>query len=233
VSKDLNARLAGLIYLVVVITGLFSLAYVPSQLIVWDNAATTVNNILASEFLFRLDIVSGLLCYTCFFILPFVLYKLFSPVNKTCAVLMVALAAVSVPISFFNLINKLDIISLLSESLFSNAFEPQQLHAQVMLLLESYNNGISAVQIFWGLWLFPFGYLVFKSSYLPKILGVLLMIGCVGYLVQFFVVILAPNFDMPGFVGLPGSIGEIGTCLWLLIMGVKDPGNAKVGVDEC
>lgn len=94
-----------------------------------------------------------------------------------------------------------------------------------MLLLKSYNNGIGIVQIFWGLWLFPFGYLVFKSNFLPKFLGILLMIGCFGYLLKFFGHSLFPNFGIPSFVTLPGSIGEIGICLWLLIMGAKENGH--------
>jgi len=221
-SKKENARLAGLIYLVVVLTGIFSLGYVPSQLIVWDDAATTYNNILASEFLFRLGIVSGILCYLSFLVLHFILYELFKPVNRIYAVLMVVLAVVSVPISLFNMINKVDILTLISGAQYLNTFEAEQLHTHVMLLLKSYNNGILVVQVFWGLWLFPFGYLVFKSGYLPRIFGILLMLGCFSYLVRFSGSMFFPNFDMPSFVGLPASLAEIGTCLWLLIMGVKD-----------
>src|SRR5687767_495278 len=96
-SKKKTARIAGVLYLIVVLTGLFSLMYVPSKIIVWDNAALTVNNIIESETLFRLGIVAGIICYTAFLILPIVLYKLLRPVNKTYAIGMVALAVVSVP----------------------------------------------------------------------------------------------------------------------------------------
>jgi hypothetical protein len=221
-SKNSTARLAGLFYLGLVLTGIFNLVYVPSQLVVWGDAAITANNILNSEFLFRLGNVVGIISYIIFLILPFILYKLFESVNRTYAVLMVVLAVVSVPISLFNMINKVDILTLLSGAEYLNGLETEQIHTQVMLLLKSYNNGISVVQVFWGLWLFPFGYLAFKSGYLPKIFGVLLMIGCFGYLVKFFGYHLFPNIDIPGFVGIPGSLGEIGICLWLLIMGVKD-----------
>ena len=134
---------------------------------------------------------------------------------------MVVLAVVSIPISIFNMINKVDILTLLSGAQYLDTFEIEQLHTQVMLLLKSYNNGITVVQIFWGLWLFPFGYLVFKSDFLPKIFGILLMLGCFGYLIGFFEKLLALTFNIP-FVGIPGALGEIGICLWLLIMGVKD-----------
>ncbi len=224
-SRKKTARLAGFLYLVVVLTGIFSLMYVPSQLIVWDDAAVTIDNIKAAEFLYRLGAVSGLVCYTFFLLLPLVLYQLFKEVDKTQAILMVILAVISVPISFVSIINKFDILSLLSEADYLKALGIEQVHAQVMLSLASYHNGILTAQIFWALWLFPFGYLVFKSGFLPKILGIFLMVGSVGYLIDFFGYSLFPDYGETGistFVTLPASIGEIGTCLWLLIMGAKE-----------
>jgi uncharacterized BrkB/YihY/UPF0761 family membrane protein len=105
-SNKKTARIAGLLYLVVVLTGIFSLMYVPKKLIVWDNAATTFNNIVESETLFRLGIVSSLICYTFFLFLPLVLYKLLKSVNKGYAKAMVALVAASIPIAFMNIQNK-------------------------------------------------------------------------------------------------------------------------------
>jgi hypothetical protein len=93
-----------------------------------------------------------------------------------------------------------------------------------MLYPENYNNGIEISQIFWGLWLLPFGYLVYKSGFLPKLLGVLLMLGCFGYLITFFGGFLFPNYLKTTFsdiVSIPASVGEIGICLWLLIMGTN------------
>lgn len=220
-SKKATARFAGFIYLLLVLTGIFSLLYVPSQLIVWQDPATTVSNIMASEFLFRAGIAVGILCYVFYLILPFVLFKLFKDVDLTSAVLMVVLAAFSVPISLFNLVDKVNILTLLSDTQYIDTLGMEQIQTQVMLLLESYNNGIAVVQIFWGLWLFPFGYLAFKSGYIPKILGISLMLGCIGYLIKFFARLLFPDVSIPSFVGWPASFGEIGTCLWLLIMGAK------------
>jgi len=220
-SKNKTARLAGLTYLIVVLTGIFNLVYVPGQLIVWDNAAATTNNIMNNDFLFRLGIVVGVVSYISFMILPMILYKLFESVNRTYAVIMVIFSLVSIPISIFNMINKVDILTLLSGAQYLNTFEIAQIHTEVMLLLKSYNNGIGVVQIFWGLWLFPFGYLVFKSDYLPKIFGVLLMLGCFGYLIHFVDFLLFPTFTIE-YVGIPAQLGEIGICLWLLVMGVKD-----------
>lgn len=225
-TNKTTARTAGLLYLIVVVTGIFSLAYVPSQITAQGDAATTVSNIMASEPLFRLGIVAGLICYTTFLLLPFALYKLLSPVGKHAAVLMVAFAVVSVPISFVNMLNKLDILSLLSGAGYLQAFTTDQLQAQVMLSLDAYGNGLLVSKIFWGLWLLPFGYLVYKSGFLPRILGILLMMGCFSYLIDFFGRALFPVYTetaIASFVTLPAAFGEIGTCLWLLIVGVHEP----------
>jgi len=220
-TKKNTARTAGFVYLMVVLTGIFNLLYVPTQLIVFSDAATTVSNIMSNEFLFRAGIAAGVLCYVFFLILPFILFDLFKEVNRNVAVIMVILAATSVPISLFNMVTKLDVLTLLSGAQYLEALSMEQIQAQVMLLLHSYNNGIRVVQIFWGLWLFPFGYLAFKSGYIPKILGISLMLGCFGYLTFFFARIVFPEVTIPRFIGWPASFGEIGTCLWLLIMGIK------------
>ncbi|MRX68159.1 protein of unknown function [Flavobacterium resistens] len=212
-----TGRIAGLLYLVVVITGIFSLGYVPSKLIVWNDAAKTFANIVNAEFLFRLGIVSGLICYTFFLFLPLVLYKLFKSVHKIYAIYMVVLAVVSVPISFINMQNKFAVLSIISSE------RPEK--DLVMFYLNQYDYGNLIVQIFWGLWLFPLGYLIFKSGIIPKFLGILLMLGCLSYLINFFGNALFSNYSELGissYVRLPATLGEIGTCLWLLIMGTKN-----------
>ena len=227
-SINQNARLAGLLYMIVVLTGIVSLAYVPSQLIVWDNPALTVENIKTAEFLFRVGIFSGVLCYIAFLALPFALFKLFEKTNREVAMFMVIFAVISVPISIFNLIGKLDVLTVINNTALLELYSPQQISAQVMTMLRSYYNGITIVQVFWGLWLFPFGYLVFKSGLIPRVFGILLMLGCISYLIRFTGAILLPELDIPSFVRLPASIAEIGTCLWLLIMGAKDPSIDKL-----
>ncbi len=221
-----NARVAGLLYLVVVLTGMFSLAYVPSQIPLDDNAAKTVANILAHPQLYRLGIVASLVCYCAFLALPLALYRLLCPYGKNAAVLMVAFAAASVPISFVNILHKFDVLSLLSGADFLHAYTTEQLNAQVMFALDAYGNGLLVSQIFWGLWLMPFGYLVFTSAVLPRFLGVLLMLGCLGYLTNFLGHALSADYahtGIGGFIRLPAALGEIGTCLWLLIMGARTP----------
>jgi Domain of unknown function (DUF4386) len=220
-----TARLAGFLYLIVVITGIFSLAYVPSKLIDWNDAAKTFQQITASEAIFRMSLVSSAICYVAFLLLPFVLYKLLNSVNEIAAKLMIILSVVSVPISILNLQNKYAVLTLLNEKNYLNIFSEQQLQTQIMLLLENYDNGILILQIFWGLWLFPFGYLVYKSGFLPRILGMLLMLGCCGYLISFVGNTLMQNYGetfISGYVRIPASLGEIGSCLWLLIRGINE-----------
>ena len=222
-----DARIAGLLYFIVVATGIFSLAYVPSQ-IEADDAATVMRNIVANEPLFRLGIVSSLVCYTAFLLLPLALYRLLSAHGRQAAVLMVALATASVPFSFANVMHRFDVLTLLSDAGYLQAFSAEQLQAQVMLSLQSYRDGILVSEIFWGLWLLPFGWLVFKSRLLPRVLGVLLMLGCAGYLTDFLGRVLVPEYaasGLGGYVRLPASLGEIGTCLWLLVMGARPSGH--------
>lgn len=219
-----TARIAGLFYLVVVLTGIFNLAYVPSRLITWDDPAATFSSIMQQEMLFRLGILAGIICFIAFLILPFILYKLLHSINKSYATAMIMFAVVSVPISLINLLNKFSVLTLISKADYLKVFETNELHTQVMLYLDYYANGIQIASIFWGLWLFPLGYLVFKSDFLPKALGILLMAGCFGYLINFTGRFLYPGYSelgISGFISMPGSIGEIGICLWLLIRGVK------------
>ena len=222
-SINKTARLAGALYLVTVVAGLFSLMYVPSHINVHGDASATVNNIVASESLFRLGIAAGSIGYVAFLLLPLVLYKLLSPVDRNVAVLMVALAVTCVPIDFVALANQLDILSLLSGDKYQQVFSTDQLHARVMSLLDAYRNRIFISEIFWGLWLLPLGYLVFKSGFLPRILGILLMMGCFGYLISFFGETLFPHYTIPSLVMLPATFGEIGISLWLLVAGARIP----------
>ena len=198
--------------------------YVPKQLIDWDNATKTVDSIVNNKLLYQLGIVSGIVCYLFFLFLPLVLYKLLQPVNPNFAKIMVLLAVLSVPIYFINIQNEFTILSLINGSNYINTFSSDQIKSMVMLYLEQYENGMRIVHVFSGLWLFPFGYLVYTSRILPKFLGILLMMGCFSYLINFLGKTLIQNYSELGigsYIHLPASIGEIGICLWLLVMGAK------------
>lgn len=213
-------RLAGLLYLVVVLTGIFSLGYVPAQTQVAGDPAATLAAIRAHELLFRLGIAAGLLCYTAFLLLPLALYRVLAPQGRVAATLMVAFALASVPLSFANLQHKLAVLALLGDA----SLSPDALAAQVAAALQAYGRGIQVLKLFWGLWLLPLGWLVFTSRALPRVLGVLLMLGCAGYVTDVFARLLVPGFaetDLAGYIVLPATLGEIGTCLWLLVMGAR------------
>ncbi len=218
-SQLQTARLAGLLYLIVVLTGIFTLAYVPGKLINWGSAADTWQRLNAGEALFRLSILASMVCYTAFLCLPFVLYRLLKPVHATVALMMVVFAAGSIPLSFANLQHKWAVLSALG-----NSGNIANQAANVMQQLTAYDYGIFINSWFWGLWLLPFGWLVYRSGFLPKLLGVLLVLGCAGYLINITGTILWPNYKslgISGYISLPASMGEIGTCLYLLIVGVK------------
>lgn len=217
-----TARIAGLVYLVVVLSGIVSLAYVPSKLTVRDDAAQTVRNITESQELFRAGIAAGFVCYIAFLVLPLLLFRLFGHVDRNAAMLMAVLAVASVPISLLNMVHKLDVLTLLSGKPYLAGYSPEQLNAAVMLSLASYGSGILVAKIFWGLWLLPLGYLVLRSGMIPRVLGLFLVLGCVGYLVDVFGRTLVADYAssaIAGYATLPASVGEIGTCLWLLVFG--------------
>lgn len=223
-SNKLTARVAGLFYLLVVINGMFTLAYIPSKLVINEDPSATFQNIISHESMFRFGIVSAVVCYLSFLLLAIFLYKLLRHINENYARLMLLIVTISIPVSFVNLQNQLSIVSLINASNYLADFSPKQIQAQALLYLAQYNNGIQIAGIFWGLWLLPFGYLVFNSGILPKLLGILLMLGCFGYLIEFIADTLIPQFSkmsIAAYIRIPGSIGELGMCLWLLMMGVK------------
>ena len=217
-----SARLAGVLYLLLAITGAYGIMYVPSKIIVRGDAVTTATNMLANELLFRTGIVSQLISVTIFLIMALVLYRVFKQVNEHQAKLMVAFVIVQVPIVFlietFNMtaimILKGDVLKTLTSEQFPNG---------AMVFLKTHGYGIMLLETFWGLWLIPFGQLVYKSGFIPRILGVLLIIAGLGYTIDSLTFMLFPNYrditKVPAFTF--SAIGEISTILWLLIKGVK------------
>jgi hypothetical protein len=215
------SRFAGISYLIVTVLSLFGVFFVQDSIIVSGDATTTANNIMANRMLFSLGFISDLIVQVIHVFLALALYKLLKPVNKNQAGLMVILALVPVPIAMLNVLNQIVATILLSGAEYLTVFPADQLNALVLLFLNISSHGTFIAQIFWGLWLFPLGYLVYKSGYIPRIIGVLLIIGCFGYLVDFFLVFLFPNYDMT--ISLFTFWGEIIFPLWLLIRGGKIP----------
>ena len=216
-SLNKSARVAGFLYLLANLPAPFALVFLPAQLIVRGDAAATASNILASESLFRLGIVGLLFNSIVNIFLVLALYQLLNVVNKYMASLMVIFMLVVVPIGMLNELNSLAVLQLLSGAEYLNVFTTEQLHALMYFFLRLHGQGLNIAQIFWGLWLFPMGYLVFKSGFLPRILGLLLMIGCFGYVIQSFLAFLGYNVSIIFYT----SWGELLLVLWLLIKGVN------------
>lgn len=220
-NKNLNpnktARIAGILYLTMVPLGFFGM-YGHSNLIIPGDTETTINNIIASSSIFRLSIMSALVVQIVNIFLVLVLYKLLKYVNTNYALLMVILFLVSVPITMLNELNQFAALFLLSGADYLNILEADQLHAHVMLFLNLHEHGIHISGMFWGFWLFPMGYLVYKSGFLPRILGILLMIGFLGYLIDSIRFFFFPSVEP---IVLYTFWGELLLPLWLLIKGVN------------
>lgn len=185
--------------------------------------AATANEIVSSEFLFRLGIVSELVGFTGFIFVVRALYRLLSGVNKTQASLMVTLMLVSIPLSLLNVLNEFAALILVRGGGFLSTFDKQQLDSMAMLFLRLHGYGFSIPEIFWGLWLFPFGLLVYKSGFFPRILGVLLIVACFGNLADSLVAFgVMPYADTVSSVASVLMCGELPMILWLLIVGAKD-----------
>ena len=218
-SPQKTARVAAFVFLIVFGLGISAELFVLGDIIVPEDAATTVNNIAASESLFRLSLVGGLIRQMFMLLLVLVLYKLLKPVNKTIALLMVIFALVSIPITMLNELNHFAVLLLSSGADYVTAFEADQLHTLVTFFLDLREYGTFVPGIF-SLWLLFQGYLVFKSGFLPKILGILLMIGGICYPIHAVLFFLFPNFDAT-ILGVFAFVGEVLFYLWLLIKGVN------------
>lgn len=212
-----------MLYLAVIVFGVTA-ELVRQSLIVPGDATTTVNNIMASESLFRLAFVIDLIMIACFLLLPLALYVLLKPVNKNLALLMVIFVLVSVPIMFINMLIHFAPLLLLSGADYLTVLGADQLHALVMFFFELYTAGVMIATIFHGLWLLPLGFLVYKSGYFPRILGVLLMIACFGFLIDSLRYFVFPEYEVITYPGIVFEIiGEFGFCGWLLLKGAKIP----------
>jgi len=216
-SIQKTARLAGILYLLLVPLGIFGILYTPTLIISGDPAATAAN-IATSESLFRLSIFAALACAVVNTLVVLVLDKLLKPVNKFMSSLMKIFLLLAVPIGMLNELNRFAVLDLVNNKTYLELFTSEQLQAQMMFFLKLHEYGIEVAGIFWGLWLFPMGYLVYKSGFLPKIIGVLLIIGCFGYLAD-FLVFLFWN-DQIAFSEFT-FIGEVLLPLWLLFRGVN------------
>lgn len=210
-SIQRTARMAGFLYLLLIPLGVLGIIYVPNTLFIPGDMAATASKIMANESLFRLSMVAALLIQLVNIAVVLFLYKLLSPVNENMARLMVLFSVLAVPIAMLNELNNAAVLLLLNSG--------EQSPTLLALFLDLHEYGIQIAGLFWGLWLFPMGYLVFRSNYIPKIIGVLLMIGCLGYVADSLTFLLFPSF------GVTFSeftfVGELLLPLWLVVKGVN------------
>jgi len=218
-SINKTARIAGFLYLLFIPLTFFGFPYGPTHLFVPGDAATTANNIMAAASQFRLSMVINLLGALLNVFVVLALYRLLKAVNKNVAALMVVFILLSTPIGMLNELNHVAVLLLLSGADYLMPFTASQLQALVLFFHDLHQYGLNIDKVFWGLWLLPMGYLVFKSGFLPRILGLLLIIGGAGWLTEFLTALLLPNGGVE--IVMFTSWGEVLFPLWLLVKGVN------------
>ena len=218
------ARIAGSLYLVVAVFTIFA-GLVKARIVESGDAATTAGNIDTSATLFRIGFVSELVGATVFLLTGMTLYLLLKHVNQMAAAAMVTFVAVSVAIQSLNLLNQKAALTIATGQEHTGAFGPAGSDQLTMLFADMQHDGYLIAQTYFGLWLLPLGYLVVRSGYFPKVLGVLLVIGCFGHLVDVFARFLAPDFgaNISLFVMTPAAVAELSFIAWLLVKAVRVP----------
>jgi len=233
-SIEKKARVAGWLYMLWSILAGFCLTYGSAAFIVKNDAVATAQKIKASELLFRAVMTGEVVSAIGFLFVALALYSVFEGFSRPLASLMVTFWVVSIPISCLNALNKVAMLHILNGTNAAGGFDPQHVNALVMLFLEMHRYGIILAQIFWGLWLFPLGILIFRSRYVPRIIGILLVVACCGYVVSSLTYLLAPAYGdrIENVAALFGGLGELPLMLWLIIKGAKVPPLASLATAD-
>lgn len=224
-SIQRKARIAGGLILLLAVIAPFSMLYLPSILVVPGNATATANNIIASEGLFRLGAVADSLVLIIEIVLTVLLYVLLAPVSNTLSLIAAFSRFAMTIVQAVNLFNHAMVLLLVGGAAYLTVFAPDQVHAQILLFLNAHQYGVYVWEIFFGFHLIVLGYLVFRSGYLPRILGLLLMLGSLGYLVESSSHLLlsdtAPVTVVQSILLALSAIGELAFGVWLLVKGVN------------
>jgi hypothetical protein len=229
-SPRVYARVGGVLYLIVIAIGLYAEAFVRDGLIVSGDATATAGNIRSSELLWRVAIAGNLLHLACAVALTLILYVLLRPVSRNLALLLAFLDLISITIEASSKEHLLAALFPLGKAHYLKAFTPEQLDAMAYLSVKSHGYGFGVSLIFFGFACLVAGYLIFRSGYLPKVLGVLMQIAGLCYLMNSFALVAAPKVADLLFpaVLVPAFIGEASFCLWLMTKGVNvERWNAK------
>lgn len=217
-----TARIAGAVYLSTLPFALYFWSYIPGKLIVRGNATATAENILAHETLFRLSILGDLVGYLIFICVGFLLYRLLRDVNRMWALVMLGFVLVQGAIGFMNGLNSIAAVILFRGADFLAVIDKAQREALAMFFIRLHGQGFVINEIFWGVWLFPLGLLVFRSRFLPRFLGVWLIIACFAWLALSITGLLFPPYsDAASRILQPVTLGEMAFALWLLVKGVN------------
>ena len=224
-----NARIAGFWYLLLAICAGYSWIYT-TKIFVAGNATLTANNILTSESQYLIAILCSIIGQISFVFLSLALYKLLNQVNEMQAKAMITLMLVSVTLMFMNIIFQTGGLFVLKRADYLNVFSAEQINSISMLFMNLHFTGVHIVEIFWGLWLFPFSYLVYKSNYFPKILALLLIIAGLCYLIGSLAYIINLEFysTIQIYLSILESIGELSIVFWLLIKGMREQKDVTV-----
>ena len=223
ISAQVYARTAGMLYLINIACGLFGEIFVRGRLVVAGDAAATAHNILASESLFRHGIAGDLIMHITDVPMTVIFYVLLRPVSRDLSLLAALFGMLQTAILCTTKLTLVLVVLLLGDSTYLKAFAPEQLHTLASLSLALHEYGFGIGLVFFGVSCLITGYLLFVSGYFPKALGVLQTMAGVSYLVNSFALILSPSLAEKLFpaILLPAFIGELGTCLWLIFMGLN------------
>jgi hypothetical protein len=217
-----QAHIAGVLYVLASITAVFAWVYVGGKIFVRDDATATANNIRAYETLLRLGIVSELIGSIIFIFVVLALYRLFKAVSEKHAMLMAILLLISTPISLLAVLGELAALIVAGAANFLSTFDQHQLDSLSYLFFRLHGQALVVAQIFWGLWLFPFGVLVVRSHFIPRFLGYLLWIAAFGYLANSAAALLSPAYRQAvAQFADPLQMAELPIIFWLLIWGAR------------
>ncbi len=217
------ARIAGGLYLIIIVGGFFAIGYVPAALIVPGDAAATAHNIQAHELLYRLGLAAHIIILPCNIPLAVIFYDLFKVVSRRLSLLVVFFTLVGTAVEGANLLNQFAPLMLLGGGHYLSVFTTEQLQALAYMPLDSQAISYNIQQVIYAGYLLAAGYLVFRSSFLPRVIGVLLAIGGLCYLTNSFATFLAPGFaaHLFPYIQVPSGVAELSLCLWLLVIGVN------------
>ncbi|PXY43568.1 DUF4386 domain-containing protein [Flavobacterium hydrophilum] len=221
-SPQLYARIAGLFYLLIIITGIFSETLVRNKLIVYGDAAATADNIIHSEFLWKIGITSDLIMQICDLPVMVLLYLFFRPVNKKLALLNLSFNLIQTAVLVANKLNLFAALFFLGDADYLKSFSADQLHTLSYLSINLHNFGLGVGLVFFGFVCLIEGYLIYISGYFPKVFGLLMSIAGICYLTNSFTLILAPKFSSI-LILMPCLIAELAFSLWLIFKGVNLP----------